>query len=204
MTQAQRPKTGRSLASALLTTGMLTTVLLAGCSSMGDDPAPPTRTDTMTMAEMRMNEAGGPSKAAIPAGLASPSEAPTAPSPDALTDAGPNTPLGKQWIFTQVNGFDGTLPGPPKNASMLMSRGNGKMAGTTSCNAMSASFEINMVTASLRFRNIVNGQAMCGQPNVDVEDAVLNALIATDSFVLDGKTLTLKSKGNQVAELTTP
>lgn len=158
----------------------------------------------MTMAEMRMNEAGGPSKAAIPEGLASPVAAPTPPSPGALTDAGANTPLGKEWIFTQVKGFNGTLPGPPKNASMLMSRGNGKMVGATSCNPMSASFEINMVTASLRFRNIVNGRAMCGKPNVDVEDAVIDALMVTDSFLLDGKTLTLKSKGNQVAQLTTP
>ena len=31
---------------------------------------------------------------------------------------------------------------------------------------------------------------MCGEPNSDVEDAVIDALIATDSFLMDGKTQT--------------
>ena len=169
----------------------------------GSDTPPPANADTMSMAEMRMNEAGGPSKAAIPAGLASPVAAPTALAPGAVTDAGANTALGKLWVFTQVNGFDAALPPAPTNATLLMTRQSGRMTGTTSCNRMSAAFEIDMVAATLRFSNIVNGQAMCGEPNADVEDAVVNALMATDSFLLDGKTLTLKSKGNQVAQLTT-
>lgn len=158
----------------------------------------------MTMAEMRLNEAGGPARAAIPAGLASPAAAPSAPGPRALTDAGPNTPLGKQWVFTQVDGFDGTLPGPPKNASLLMSRESRRLVGTTSCNPMSAAFEINIVQATLHFRTITNENRMCGQPNADVQEAVLNALAATDAFLLDDKTLTLISKGRTVAQLTTP
>ena len=184
---------------------MAAIALLGGCSATkAPDSAPPASADTMTMAEMRMNEAGGPSKAALPAGIASPVAAPTAPGPRALSDAGANTPLGKQWVFTQVDGFDGVLPGPPKNASFLMSRESGRVVGTTSCNPLTAAFEINIVTASLKFSTILNGNAMCGQPNSDVEDAVIDALIATDSFLMDGKTLTLISKGNTIATLTTP
>lgn len=194
----------RGTTAAALAMRMTAMTLLGGCSSMGgSDTPPPASVDTMSMAEMRMNEAGGPSKAAIPAGLASPVATPTALAPGAVTDAGANTPLGKLWAFTQVNGFDGTLPPAPTNATLLMARQNGRMTGTTSCNRMSAAFEIDMVAATLRFSNIVNGQAMCGEPNADVEDAVVNALMVTDSFLLDGKTLTLKSKGNQVAQLTT-
>lgn len=181
----------------------LAATLLGGCSTMGDSTPPPADADTMTMAEMRMNEAGGPSKPAIPAGIASPQAAPTAPAPGAVSDAGANTPLGKLWVFTKVQGFDGPLPGNPTTANLLMSRESRRMVGQTSCNPMSAGFEINVVQATLSFRNIVNGNAMCGKPNVDVEDAVIDALRATDAFLLDGKTLTLISKGTTIATLTT-
>ncbi len=179
---------------------------LAGCSASPGKPkyADDPRTDTMTMAEMRMDEAGGPSPAAKPAGLANPQAAPSAPDPNALTDAGANTPLGKNWTFTQVDGFDGELPGPPRNATMILSRENGRMAGTTSCNPMTSAFEISIAQGTLSFRRIDNGSALCGEPNADIEDAVVDALAATDSFLLDGKTLTLRSKGRTVAVLTTP
>ena len=74
----------------------------AGCGAMRGGYEKDSGTDTTTLAEMRMNEAGGPSPAARPAGLANPVTREDAPplSDRALTDAGPNTPLGKQWIFT--------------------------------------------------------------------------------------------------------
>lgn len=203
----------RRTISRLLTT-IVVSLAAAACSAGADKPkyADDPRTDTMTMAEMRMNEAGGPAPAAKPAGLANPQaapaapngKAPTAPDPNALTDAGANTPLGKNWTFTQVDGFDGELPGPPRNATMILSRGNGRMAGTTSCNPMTSAFEISIPEGTLKFRRIDNGSALCGEPNADIEDAVVDALAATDSFVLDGKTLTLRSKGSTVAVLTTP
>lgn len=179
---------------------------LAGCSTSAGEPkyANDPRTDTMTLAEMRMDEAGGPAPAAKPAGLADPQAAPTAPDPNALTDAGANTPLGKNWTFTQVDGFDSELPGPPRNATMILSRENGRMAGTTSCNRMTAAFEISIAQGTLAFRRLTNESALCGKPNADVEDAVIDALAATDSFVLDGKTLTLRSGDRTVAVLTTP
>lgn len=178
--------------------------LIGGCSMMGDSKPPPADADTMSMAEMRLNEAGGPSKASTPAGIASPQAQPTAPGPRAVTDAGANTPLGKLWVFTKVQGFDGPLPGNPKTANLMMSRESRRMVGQTSCNPMSAAFEINLVQATLSFSNVVNANQMCGEPNADVEDAVIDALIATDAFLMDGKTLSLISKGTTVATLTTP
>ena len=197
----------RGRAARVVMLSMMATAILGGCAAgkdKGSTPAPAAKADTMTMAEMRLNEAGGPSRTVMPEGIASPVAAPTPPGPRALTDAGANTPLGKQWVFTRIGGYDGALPGPPKNASLLMSRGNGRVAGSTSCNPLTASFEINVVSATLSFRNIASGRAMCGKPNVDVEDAVIDAMRVTDSFVMDGKNLTLKSKGSAVAELTTP
>jgi len=61
-----------------------------------------------------------------------------------------------------------------------------------------------MLAATLRYENINNGNALCGEPNADVEDAVIDALSETDSFPLDGKTLTLRSGGKVVATLSTP
>lgn len=182
----------------------------AGCSMVEerdgqryeDDP----RTDTTSLAEMRMDEAGGPAPAAKPAGLANPVAAPQAgpPSDRALSDAGPNTPLGKQWVFTSITGFNETLPAPPTNASFLMAQESGRFGGTTSCNPMSGSFRISIASGTLEFRNLENGQALCAGSNARTEDAVIAAMVATDAFVLDGKKLTLLSKGNVVAELATP
>jgi heat shock protein HslJ len=184
-------------------------VTTAGCGAMDrdgqkydDDP----RTDTTSLAEMRMNDAGGPAPAARPAGLANPVTAKSAPAPSdrALSDAGPNTPLGKQWVFTRIEGFDGTLPAPPTNASFLMARESGRVVGSTSCNPMSGSFDISIAAGRLQFRNLENGSALCAGTNAKTEDAVIQAMVATDGFVLDGHSLSLLSKGNVVAELTTP
>ena len=85
-----------------------------------------------------------------------------------------------------------------------MARESGRVVGTTSCNPMSGSFEISIPSGTLRFKNLVNGSALCAGDNARAEDAVIDAMIATDSFELRGNTLTLLSKGNPVATLTTP
>jgi len=181
--------------------------LLAACGATNPPaPAPGSGGAPMSMVEMRLQEAGGPAPAPKAVGIVNPVQDPAkvTPSSSALTDAGPNTALGKQWVFTSVDGFDGDLPGPPTQAGLFLSRGNGRMIGNTSCNAMSAAFDIDVYAGTLRFRNVTNGSAMCSRQASDTEDAVVNALLATDSFRLDGKTLTLSSKGSVVAELVTP
>ncbi len=195
------------LSRSLFLTHLSAPLLLSGCgakSGSGSDRS--ADADTMTMAEMRMNEAGGPAKAAKPVGLVSPVAAPgdVPLSPQALTDAGPNTPLGKEWKFTRVDGYDGVLPGPPTDAGFLMSRGNGRLIGNTSCNSLTAAFAISISAGTLRFSNIVNGSGLCSRSNSDTEEAVIAVMMATDEFRLDGKKLSLLSKGNVVAELITP
>jgi heat shock protein HslJ len=185
-------------------------VLLAatGCGTMSDGTKyeKDTRTDTMTLAEMRMDEAGGPSPAAKPAGLANPVSRENAapPSDRALSDAGPTTPLGKQWIFTEIDGFNEELPPAPTNASFLMARESGRVIGTTSCNPISGSFDISIASGELRFKNLENGSALCAGANARTEEAVIQAMVATDGFLLSGNSLSLLSKGNVVAKLTTP
>jgi heat shock protein HslJ len=181
--------------------------LLVSCST--STPAPPAVNGPMSMAEMRIAEAGGPSTPArpasdVPAPQAAASPVTTALNAGPLTDAGAYTILGKQWIFTSVDGYDGALPGPPTQAGMMLSRGNGRMVGTTSCNPMSAAFTIDAVAGTLSFRNLTNGSAMCSRQNSDTEDAVTAMLLTVDGFRLEGKTLTLTSKGNDVAVLGTP
>jgi heat shock protein HslJ len=187
---------------------LLAVVAAAGCGTMSDGTKyeKDARTDTMTLAEMRMDEAGGPSPAARPAGVANPvSRENAAPLSDrALSDAGPNTPLGKQWIFTEIVGFDETLPPAPTNASFLMARESGRVVGTTSCNPISGSFEISIAGGDLRFKNLENGSALCAGTNARTEEAMIQAMVATDGFLLSGNSLSLLSKGNVVAKLTTP
>jgi heat shock protein HslJ len=200
---------GKGMETTIGRMAVLATMLaLAGCSSMSDGTKyeNDARTDTTTLAEMRMDEAGGPSAPARPEGLVNPvsRENASPPSSRALSDAGPNTPLGKQWIFTEVHGFEGTLPPPPTNASFLMARESGRVIGTTSCNPISGSFDISIVSGSLRFRNLENGSALCAGTNARTEEAVIQAMVATDSFRLDGNSLTLLSEGAVVATLTTP
>jgi heat shock protein HslJ len=182
-------------------------LLAAGCGTMEDGTkyGKNSRTDTLTLAEMRMNESGGPSPAARPEGVANPTSRKDAPpSSRALTDAGPNTPLGKQWIFTEINGFHETLPPAPTNASFLMARESGRVVGTTSCNPISGSFEISIPSGKLRFKNLENGSALCAGTNARTQEAVIQAMVATDGFLLDGNSLSLLSKGHVVAKLTTP
>jgi len=180
----------------------------AGCGAMDDGTKyeKDSRTDTMTLAEMRMDEAGGPSAPARSAGVPDPVSREDAgpPSARALTDSGPNSPLGKQWVFTEIAGFEGTLPPPPTNASILMTRESGRVVGTTSCNPLSGSFEISVVSGTLKFRNLENGSALCAGNNARTEEAVIQAMVTTDAFVLSGNSLSLLSKGNVVAKLTTP
>ena len=185
----------------------LAAAVLAGCGSTQQPPPDPgPGADTMSMAEMRLDEAGGPSKAATPAGLVSPVASPdqAPPSSQGLTDAGANTPLGKQWIFVSVAGYDAELPGPPKPPSILMSRESGRVVGSTSCNPLAAAFEISIASGTLHFRNIRTGSAMCSSVAADAEDAVVDAMAKTDAFRLDGNRLMLLSRGSEVAELTTP
>lgn len=183
--------------------------LLAGCSTGTSSSATADVAGPGSLAEMRIQEAGGPSQPATPAGAVAAAQDPGAPvktaiNAGALTDAGANTILGKQWIFTQVDGYDGALPGPPNQAGMMLSRGNGRMVGSTSCNPMSAVFTIDADAGTLRFKNLTNGNAMCTRQNSDTEDAVTDMLLTVDGFRLEGKTLTLTSKGSDVAVLGTP
>lgn len=186
--------------------------LLAGCGASAPSPAAPADGGPMSMAEMRINETGGPSKPAVAPPVAknpTPAALPgqgvtTALNAGALTDAGANTILGKQWVFTQVAGYDGILPGPPTQAGFMLSRGNGRMVGSTSCNPMSAAFTSDPVSGRLSFSNLTNGSALCPRQNSDTEDAVTDMLLTVDSYKLDGSTLTLYSKGSVAAVMGTP
>jgi heat shock protein HslJ len=158
------------------------TIAAAGCSTH-DDNIEPNR-EVTTLAQERIEEARGPLAPAAPAGVASQS--------------------AKQWMFTSVHGFSGQMPKGNNNASMLLSRGSGRVVGSTSCNRMSATFRMNAQSGTIHFDNIVTDNKMCGEPNRSVEDAVVEALRTCDGFRMDGKHMSLFSGGDVVAELVTP
>lgn len=129
----------------------------------------------------------------------------TAPATTALaTTEEPPSPLGKDWIFVEVDGFDGKLPSPPPVAGFIMTREAQRLTGTTACNRMGSGYELNAYDGTLRFTKLNNTRMMCDRVAADTEQAVLNAMIATDAYrIVDGK-LELLSKGKVVARLIAP
>jgi len=136
------------------------------------------------------------------------------PSPDApalaaatttiTTGEEPPSPLGRDWMFVEVDGFDGTLPSPPPVAGFIMTREAQRLTGTTGCNRMGSGYELDVHAGTLRFTKLNNTRMMCDRVAADTEEAVLNAMIVTDSYrIVDGK-LELLSKGKVVARLTAP
>jgi len=116
----------------------------------------------------------------------------------------PPSPLGKDWIFTRVEGFTGTLPSPPPVAGFIMTGEGQRLTGSTACNRMGSGYELNVYDGTLRFTKLTNTRMMCDRIAADTEQAVLDAMLATDAFrIVDGK-LELLSKGRMVARLSAP
>jgi heat shock protein HslJ len=114
------------------------------------------------------------------------------------------SPVGREWVFTHIGGYEDKLPAPPTNASFLLSADSGRVVGSTSCNPLSGSFKIDVTTGKLRFDNIVNGSASCRGTNAKTESAVVGVIKKTDSFRMTGKSLSLLSNGTELARLENP
>ena len=112
--------------------------------------------------------------------------------------------FGRDWIFVQVEGYDGPLPSPPPVAGFNITREGQRVTGTTACNSLIAGYEIDEQASRLRFTSLRNARALCDRVASDTEVAVLAAMIATDSYRLDGARLELFSGGRLIARLTTP
>jgi heat shock protein HslJ len=109
----------------------------------------------------------------------------------------------RDWIFVQVEGYDGPLPSPPPIAGFNITREGQRVTGTTACNRLGAGYEVNQQASMLRFTSIRNTRMLCDRIAADTEEAVLAAMIATDGYRLAGNQLELLSKGRVVARLTT-
>jgi heat shock protein HslJ len=113
------------------------------------------------------------------------------------------SPVGHDWIFVKVEGYDGPLPSPPPVAGFIMTREGGRVTGTTACNPLSAGFELDEHTQYLRFTSLRNRRMLCDRVASDTEEAVLAAMIATDGYRLTGSRLELLADGRVVAVLIT-
>ena len=56
------------------------------------------------------------------------------------------SPVGREWVFTHIGGYEDKLPAPPTNASFLLSADSGRVVGSTSCNPLSGSFKSDVTT----------------------------------------------------------
>jgi heat shock protein HslJ len=111
--------------------------------------------------------------------------------------------FGRDWIFFELDGYDGPLPSPPPIAGFNITREGGRVTGTTACNRLGAGYEIDEHARRLRFTSLRNTRMLCDRVASDTEEAVLSAMIATDAYELDGDRLVLLSKGRVVARLKT-
>lgn len=171
---------------------LLPAALLVACSAS----KPPLRTTPpsdapLSMAESRFVETGGLAAAAA------------RPLPPVATDAS-LSPLGRDWVFTMLDGYDGPLPGPPPQPGFTLVSEDRRMAGSTGCNRMMAAYDIGLDSGTLEFRNLSNTRKMCPRVAADTEQAVISALVATDGWRLVGNDLELLSGGKVVARLSAP
>ncbi len=110
--------------------------------------------------------------------------------------------LGRDWVFVRVEGFDGPLPSPPPIAGFILTReGENRLTGTTACNRLGAGFELDAEAGQLRFVDLRNTRMMCDRIAADTEYAVLQAMIATDSYRIVGEELELWGGGRRLAVL---
>jgi heat shock protein HslJ len=111
--------------------------------------------------------------------------------------------FGRDWIFFEVEGYEGPLPSPPPIAGFNITREGRRVTGTTACNRIGAGYEIDEYSGRLRFTNLRNTRMLCDRVAADTEEAVLAAMIATDAYRLDRDRLVLLSKGRVIARLKT-
>jgi heat shock protein HslJ len=136
--------------------------------------------------------------------LGAPAAEERGPAAVASAPAGETAGLfGRDWIFFELDGYDGPLPSPPPIAGFNITREGHRVTGTTACNRLGAGYEIDEHAGRLRFTSLRNTRMMCDRVAADTEEAVLAAMIATDAYELDGDRLVLFSKGRVVARLKT-
>lgn len=141
-----------------------------------------------------------PADGTEPAAAAHAGEAGAAPAGDAEA----SSPLDKDWVFVELAGYSGELPGPAPVAGFILTREGRGMSGSTACNRMAADYELDAATGALRFSKLRNTRRMCDRAASDTEQAVLDAMISTDAYRMVDGNLELLSKGNVIARLRRP
>jgi heat shock protein HslJ len=122
-------------------------------------------------------------------------------TPLVVSQGKPASPVGIDWVFVQVEGYAGHLPSPPPVAGFIMTPQGGILTGTTACNRMSSGYQLDVPGGHLRFTNLRNTRMLCDRVASDTEEAVLQAMIATDGFRIENGMLELTSHGHVIARL---
>jgi heat shock protein HslJ len=161
-----------------------------------------------SLAEIGLVETAAPATTAETAGtalaeLAPPADTVPAKSASTTETANEGTPVGKDWVFVEIDGFAGKLPGVTPYPGFILTTEASRMTGSTSCNRMMSSFSIDPAAGTLRFTNVVNTRMMCQLAFADIEEAVLEVMLATAGFRLVQGRLELLSKGKVLARLIT-
>ncbi len=149
-----------------------------------------------------MPSADGP-RSLAEIGLVGTAEPATGQTAAAATSVDEAPPLGRDWVFVEIDGFAGKLPGVTPYPGFILTAEASRMTGSTSCNRMGSGFVIDLAAGTLLFTNVLNTRMMCQLAFADIEEAVLEVMLATDGFRLVKGSLELLSKGEVIARLIT-
>lgn len=109
--------------------------------------------------------------------------------------------LDIDWDFIEIDGFSGQLTGVIPVPGFRLSSYANRIGGSTGCNPMTGGFVLDVVAGTLSFTDVRNTDMMCSDAQADTEDAVTDAMLATDAFAMPDGNLELRSKGARVAVL---
>lgn len=171
---------------------LLGVVLISGCGLLGSSASQqsePTGSLSSTQEELAQAEP----ISAKPSGDGA--------SGKADFDENSSSPEGIDWIFIELPGLGAPVPTVRPLSGFILAKEGGRMVGSTACNTMTSAYSLDVVSGALRFRILRNGQALCARNLADTENAVLNAMVATDAYTMKDGTLELLSKGVSVATL---
>jgi len=110
-----------------------------------------------------------------------------------------NQPLNNTyWKLLKVDGFNQDIPSLQKEAFIRFDSASSKFSGTAGCNRMMGSFVATGNT--IKIGPAAMTKMMCPSPLMELEDAFAKAIDKSDSYVISGKTLRLKSGESVLAE----
>ncbi|WP_294296310.1 META domain-containing protein [uncultured Chryseobacterium sp.] len=96
---------------------------------------------------------------------------------------------GKTWKLTELNGKPIMLTNPKANPYFILNKADMRYAGNGGCNGVGGTFEIKQDIMHIKFNQGMSTMIACD--DLATERSFTLALLAADSYSIEGNTLTL-------------